>query len=204
MMPGRSTATRATRSRPAGSSGRHCAAAERVATVLGGDLTMGAISQHELQRAKRARPTDLRAYDYLQLGKKARLCKESIPRGIELLTKAVEVDPTVSRACSVRAWLHFFSIPHGADGATAIERMIADAEKAVALDRQDAKSLATLNYARIFQGCHEEAEAAFQTAVDMSPANSHVLILAASGSSTAASPKKAPASATGHCGSITG
>ncbi len=37
--------------------------AEKVAGTIGGDLTMGQITRAELQRAKRLRPTDLKAYD---------------------------------------------------------------------------------------------------------------------------------------------
>jgi tetratricopeptide (TPR) repeat protein len=59
--------------------------------------------------------------------------------------------------------------------------MFEDAEKAVALDPQDAESLATLAFARIYQGRYGEAENALRTSVEMSPANSHVLILAAAG-----------------------
>jgi adenylate cyclase len=60
--------------------------------------------------------------------------------------------------------------------------MIADAEKAVALDPQDCESLATLAFARgLFQSRWAEAETQFRSAVEMCPANSHSLILAASG-----------------------
>ena len=59
--------------------------------------------------------------------------------------------------------------------------MFADAEKAVALDPQDCESLATLAYVRIYQGRWAEAEKQFRSSVEMCPANSHTLILAASG-----------------------
>jgi tetratricopeptide (TPR) repeat protein len=70
----------------------------------------------------------------------------------------------------------------GADAATALQRMIADAEKAVALDPQDCESLATLAFARgLFQSRWAEAEKLFRTSVTMCPANSHTLVLAATG-----------------------
>jgi tetratricopeptide (TPR) repeat protein len=59
--------------------------------------------------------------------------------------------------------------------------MFADAEKAVALDPQDCESLATLAYVRVYQARWAEAEKQFRSSVDMCPANSHTLILAASG-----------------------
>ena len=156
--------------------------AEKVAAALGGSLTMGQISRAELQRAKRLRPNDLTAYDYFQLGKESKATFSNIDQGIEYLTKAVTLDPQLARAYSVRAWLHNFSIAFGADATTALQQMIADAEKAVALDPQDCESLATLAYARgLFQSRWAEAETQFRSAVEMCPANSHTLILAASG-----------------------
>jgi TolB-like protein/class 3 adenylate cyclase/tetratricopeptide (TPR) repeat protein len=156
--------------------------AEKVAAALGGSLTMGQISRAELERAKRLRPNDLTAYDYFQLGKESKATFSNIDKGIEYLTKAVTLDPQLARAYSVRAWLHNFSIAFGADAAGALQRMIADAEKAVALDPQDCESVETLAYARgLFQGRWAEAEAQFRSAVEMCPANSHTLILAASG-----------------------
>ena len=155
--------------------------AERVAAALGGDLTMGQIARAELQRAKRVRPNDLRAYDHFRLGMESKATVSDIPRGIEHLTRAVELDPTLGRAYSVRAWLHNFSIMFGAEAGPALGRMAEDAEKAVALDPQDPESLATLAFARIYQGRWDEAEGALRAAVEMGPANSHVLILAAAG-----------------------
>ncbi len=48
----------------------------------------------------------------------------------------------------------------GADAATGLKQMVADAEKAVALDPQDCESLGTLAFARMYQGRWAEAEAA--------------------------------------------
>jgi TolB-like protein/tetratricopeptide (TPR) repeat protein len=155
--------------------------AEKVAATLGGDLTMGQITRAELQRAKRLRPNDLTAYDYFLLGKEAKATVTNVDQGIEYLTKAVALDPQLARAYSVRAWLHNFSIMFGADATTALERMFTDAEKAVALDPQDCESLATLAFARIYQGRWAEAEQQIRSSVGMCPANSHTLILAASG-----------------------
>jgi tetratricopeptide (TPR) repeat protein len=149
---------------------------------LGGDLTMGQITRAELERAKRLRPNDLTAYDYFQLGKESKATFSNIDQGIDYLTKAITLDPQLARAYSVRAWLHNFSIAFGVDAAPALQRMIADAEKAVALDPEDCESLGTLAYARgLFQSRWAEAEKLFRSSVEMCPANSHTLILAASG-----------------------
>jgi TolB-like protein/Tfp pilus assembly protein PilF len=155
--------------------------AEKVAATLGGDLTMGQITRAEIERAKRLRPNDLTAYDYFLLGKEAKATVSNIDQGIDYLTKAVTLDPQLARAYSVRAWLHNFSIMFGADAASALKQMFADAEKAVALDPQDCESLATLAFARIYQGRWAEAEKQFRSSLEMCPANSHTLILAAGG-----------------------
>jgi TolB-like protein/class 3 adenylate cyclase/tetratricopeptide (TPR) repeat protein len=155
--------------------------AEKVAATLGGDLTMGQITRAELERAKRLRPNDLTAYDYFQLGKESKATVSNIDQGIEYLTKAVTLDPQLARAYSIRAWLHNFAIMFGADAATGVKQMIADAEKAVALDPQDCESLGTLAFARLFQSRWAEAEKQFRSSVEMCPANSHALVLAAAG-----------------------
>jgi TolB-like protein/tetratricopeptide (TPR) repeat protein len=156
-------------------------AAEKVAAALGGDLTMGQITRAELERAKRLRPNDLTAYDYFQLGKESKATVSNIDQGIEYLTKAVTLDPKLARAYSIRGWLHNFAIMFGADAATGLKQMIADAEKAVALDPQDCESLGTLAFARMFQARWAEAEKQFRSSVEMCPANSHALVLAAAG-----------------------
>jgi tetratricopeptide (TPR) repeat protein len=69
----------------------------------------------------------------------------------------------------------------GADATAALARMVADAEKAVGLDPQDCESLGTLAFARMYQSRWAEAERQFRTAVEMCPANSHALVLAATG-----------------------
>ena len=113
---------------------------------------MGQITRAELQRAKRLRPNDLTAYDYFQLGKESKATVSNIDQGIEYLTKAVTLDPQLARAYSIRAWLYNFSIMFGADAATGLKQMVADAEKAVALDPQDCELLGTLAFARMYPG----------------------------------------------------
>jgi adenylate cyclase len=142
---------------------------------------MGQITRAELQRAKRLRPSDLRAYDYFLLGKESKATVSNVDQGIEYLTEAVALDPQLARAYSIRAWLHNFAIMFGADAATGLKQMVADAEQAVALDPQDCESVATLAFARMYQSRWAEAESQFRSSVEMCPANSHVLALAANG-----------------------
>jgi TolB-like protein/class 3 adenylate cyclase/tetratricopeptide (TPR) repeat protein len=155
--------------------------AEKVAAALGGDLTMGQITRAEIQRAKRLRPNDLTAYDYFQLGKEAKATLSNLDQGIDELTKAITLDPQLARAYSVRAWLYNFKIMFGADAATGLKQMVADAERAVQLDPQDCESLGTLAFARLFQSRWAEAESQFRSSVEMCPGNSHALSMAASG-----------------------
>ena len=92
----------------------------------------------------------------------------------------------------------------GADAATALKQMFADAEKAVALDPQDCELLGTLAFARMYQSRWAEAEKQFRSSVEMCPANSHALVLAASGLSYIGKAEKGQASPTVRCGSIRG
>ena len=69
----------------------------------------------------------------------------------------------------------------GANAATALKQMTTDAEKAAALDPQDCQLLGTLAFARMYQSRWTEAEKQFRSSVEMCPANSHALVLAATG-----------------------
>src|SRR6202035_1966891 len=54
--------------------------AEKVVTALGGNFAMGQIMRNELQRAKRLRPADLKAYDYFLLSEEGgKTTAESLP-----------------------------------------------------------------------------------------------------------------------------
>ena len=91
----------------------------------------------------------------------------------------------------------------GADAATGLKQMVADAEKAVELDPDDCELLGTLAFARMYQARWAESEAEFRSSVEMCPANSHVLALAATGFSFIGKAEEgARLSATARCGSI--
>ncbi len=156
--------------------------AERVAAAIGGGLTLSGISRNEIQRAKRRPPADLGAFDLyaLALEQKALNNETATWTGKGYLDQAIALDPEFARAYAVRAWFHFFTMWYGVEAATALKFMNADAEKAVALDAQDAEAIATLSYARMMIGNYSEAEARMREALAMSPANVHVLVLAAS------------------------
>jgi adenylate cyclase len=99
---------------------------------------------------------------------------------LEHLIKAIARDSQLARL--YRAGVAPQLLNHvRTDAATGLKRMFADAEKAVALDPQDCEALATLGYVRIYQARWAEAEKQLRSSVEMCPANSNPLILAASG-----------------------
>jgi TolB-like protein/class 3 adenylate cyclase len=155
--------------------------AEKVAVALGGDLTMGQITRAELLRAKRKTPSSLTAYEYFLLGEESKASYTKFDQGIDYLTKAIALDPTLARAYSIRGWLYYFTMWYGADATAMIANMVRDEEKAVELDPQDAASVAALGFARNMERRWGEAEGLLRTAVDMGPGNAHVLAIAATG-----------------------
>src|SRR5688500_7701810 len=70
----------------------------------------------------------IKAYDYFQLGKESKATVSNISQGIAYLDKAIELDPTLGRAYSVRGWLHNCSIMFGAEAGQALRRMVEDNE----------------------------------------------------------------------------
>jgi tetratricopeptide (TPR) repeat protein len=67
----------------------------------------------------------------------------------------------------------------GADPEMARRNAIADAEEAVRLDPLDAEALASLGAMRTLQARWTEADELLRRAVELGPANSHVLVIAA-------------------------
>ena len=91
----------------------------------------------------------------------------------------------------MRAWLYYFSMMYGADAGTMMANMIADAEKAVALDPKDAESTGDAGLRAEHAGPLRRGGGPVPGALEASPANSHVLILAASGFALIGKPDEA-------------
>jgi TolB-like protein/class 3 adenylate cyclase len=129
---------------------------ETIAGVLGSNL----ITRTEFERASRLRPNDLQAYQYFLMGHeiKRHPTRETIPKGIEYMNKAIALDPSFARAYNHRAWLNYIWLSYSGDDAdTLLASFIADAEKAAQLDPQYGEGLSTLAFARLIHGRFAEA-----------------------------------------------
>jgi hypothetical protein len=82
--------------------------AEAIAATLGGMAGSAAITAEEMRKARRRPPASLRAYDYCLLANegRARFTRESIFARLEAASKAIALDPAMSRAYATRAWLN--------------------------------------------------------------------------------------------------
>lgn len=156
--------------------------AERVGAALGTPLGLGVVGANERERARRRSPANLGAYEHYLLAAeaKARRTPESIRQGMEHVERAIALDATLARAYVLRGWLHFFTFSNGtADYHTAMQAAEADFSGAVSLDPYDAEAHAALANYYSFVGRLAESEAEIRAALAASPADGHVLILAA-------------------------
>jgi len=102
----------------------------------------GPIQEATRERAKQKAPADLRAYDYLLLGR-ARfflVTKEENAKARELFHKATELDPNYSLGHTWLAWTHIMDFDFGWSDAPALSADLAfdHAQKAVELDNAEA------------------------------------------------------------------
>ena len=155
--------------------------AERVAGALGGMGGSAVINVEELRKARRRSPADLTAYDHYLLANEGRslFTKESLSRGLEHATRAIALDPTLSRAYVARAWLNYVSVHAGANFQTAMEAMRDDATQALTLDSNDAEARGALAFYLCGRGRFEECEAQIQAALQTNPSNTETLVIAA-------------------------
>lgn len=155
--------------------------AEQVAAKLGGAFGLGTITAAEVQRAKRRAPTDLTAYEHylLAIGAKGQRSPET---GLDHAEKAIALDPNFARAYTARGWLRYFeasgiSDPEG--WRRAFDLAGDDFRRGVALDPADVEARIALGVYLLENGQLAESDAEFRRALDQSPANAHVLAVAA-------------------------
>src|SRR5215469_88004 len=167
--------------------------AEAIAATLGGMAGSAAITAEEMRKARRRPPANLRAYDHYLLANegRARFTRESIFAGLEAASKAIALDPAMSRAYATRAWLNYITAHYGVDKAAAMQAMGADARQAVELDPQDPETRAVLAFHLSMLGRFDESEAQIRAALQANPVNSQVLVAAASVLSQTGDPEEA-------------
>ena len=160
---------------------------EQIAGTLGS--YWGQVAQALRERARRKPPESLEAYELYLLGVEAkhRLTKEDTIKAVELLNKAITLDPDFARAHVALAWCHLNGAIYGwtDDPTGSMEKFAASARQAVALDSADAEAHLALGLALLYQYRQiESGNKEIERALFLGPSNADVHAIAAWGRST--------------------
>jgi len=127
----------------------------------------------EIERSRRKRPQDLGAYDYAMRAMPHvwALEKEESAKALELLDKALAIDPTYPLALSLAGWCHAQrSVYNWADDiAQSQARALTLAERAAELSGDDPLILAVLGAVHTFVRNHGTARVLLERAVAIDP-----------------------------------
>jgi len=131
-------------------------------------------------RVKQKAPTDLRAYDYLLLGREhfMLVTEKDNARARELFQKAVEVDPSYSRGYAWLAWTYYVDVSFGwsDESILLLDKAFRHAQKAVELDNTEADAHWVLGSLLAFFGEQPEvALAKYERALSLNPNNADLL-----------------------------
>ena len=136
----------------------------------------------EIERSKRERPDNLDAYDlYLRaLPHFYASTREGSDKALELLDKAIDLDPTFASANALAAWCYFNRVTHAwsASPKDESEKGIKLARAALEADTDDPMALANAGWTLAMLAHDLDAGvAAIDRAVELSPNNAYVLNL---------------------------
>jgi len=140
----------------------------------------GPLLEAILERVKQKAPTDLRAYDYLLLGREHLLLvtEEDNARARELFQKAVEVDPNYSLGQAWLAWTYHLEVSFGwsKESTLLLEKALYHAQKAVELDNTEAEAHWVLGAVlALIAEQPEVALAEYENALSLNPNNADIL-----------------------------
>lgn len=163
--------------------------ADQVANRIGGGA--GLVQTAGREAARRKRPESLSAYELYLLGTEAieKFTPEHNATAIRLLMQAVEIDPGFARAWIELSHAHGLAEGFGGDPAAARNAAMAAAERAVSLDPLDAEAHVVLGMQLSGAGDFVRAEAAFETALKLSPGSAEILAFYACVASTFGKPE---------------
>jgi TolB-like protein/Flp pilus assembly protein TadD len=163
--------------------------AEQAVSRIGGG---GAIPEAESRAARRARPTNLSAYELYLLGQQEndRQTKASVANAISLLEQAVGKDPGLARAWVVLAWAYGSAANRGIDPEANSRAALAAAQRAVELDPMDPDAHAALANILGHNGNFPRAKAELETALRLNPGDAETLSHYAGWASTFGEPER--------------
>jgi TolB-like protein/class 3 adenylate cyclase len=156
------------------------------------EILTGPVKSQVLAAAKRKHPNSLTAYELTLLGVEKTLSptRESNAESIEILKKAIEVDPGYAKAWVNLAWAYTSESDFGADAKVSREAALSAARRAVQLDASDAEAHAVLGHVLATQGEFDRAKAAFETALRLNPSSFSILVYYVGWASTFGEPER--------------
>jgi len=145
---------------------------DRITEQVAGAL-QPSIRLAEVERARRKRPQDMGAYDYTMRAIRHvwMLEKDEATKALELLDKALEIDPDYPLALALAAWCHAQrSVYNWVEDIEATKATsLAHAEKAANLSADDPLILAVLGAAHTFARHYGAARVLLERAVALDP-----------------------------------
>ena len=149
-----------------------------LAPSMGGVLTMAG-----RESARRKRPESLQAYENYLLGieHKHRYTLEDNKKAQELLTKAIELDPSFARAYVGLAMAHAVDLDNGwtPSRQASLDSMLKALQTALALDPSDGQAHLTLGIYYVYVGNMEQSLAEHDKALSLNPNDADTLLLGA-------------------------
>ena len=150
---------------------------ETIVSTLAGQIEAAGI-----ERAKRKNTENMVAYDYLLRGldfhKSGRTTREEVVQAVDMLTKAVELDPSFARA---HAWLACASsgLWPANPGREQVDEALARVQKALSLDENECEAHRIIGAIYLSNRRFNKAEYHISKAIALNPNNAHIAVKAA-------------------------
>jgi class 3 adenylate cyclase/TolB-like protein/Tfp pilus assembly protein PilF len=156
------------------------------------EMLTGPVKSLDLTAAKRKRPESLTAYELTLLGVEKQLSptREGMAESIQILNKAIEVDPNYARAWVELAWAHDSAKTFGADAKTTSQAALQAARRAVELDPNAADAQSVLGHVLATTGEFDQAKSAFETSLRLNPSSFSILVYYIRWASTFGEPER--------------
>ncbi|KLK92994.1 adenylate cyclase [Microvirga vignae] len=150
------------------------------------EMLTGPLKTPGLAAAKRKRPESLTAYELTLLGVEKQLSptRESIAESMQILNKAIEVDPNYAQAWVELAWAHTSAGTYGADAAASSQAALSAARRAVELDPNAPDAHSVLGHVLATRGEFDQAKSEFETSLRLNPSSFSILVYYARWAST--------------------
>ncbi len=143
----------------------------------------GVLTRAGREIARRKPPESLQAYENYLLGieHKHRFTPEDDQKALELLNKAVELDPGFARAYVGLAFAHGVAVENGWTTSIpdSLDAMLKALRKALALDPSDGQAHVALALYHLYIGGFEQGLAEAEKALSLNPNDADVLVIAA-------------------------